>query len=414
MDSLKISALRVTAAAKTDVGRVRQNNEDAYLCDPELGIYAVADGMGGHAAGEVASAMAIDALRAAAARFPDQDFLTDPSLENRRQLLQFLAKLVSEINSAIYSRGMADPKLRGMGCTLDVAIVRNRGLFLAHVGDSRTYGLLGGTLYQLTEDHTFGQTLLSGGAMTVEEVKAHPQRNLLMRALGVYPKVEVDTAYLDITPGDVFMLCSDGVHGLIDTTAIENAMARPSEIAARRLVEESLDAGGKDNATAVVVQITDSDKCSSIRVGSEEVRRAMSKASLFANFTAAELLRVQQIAIGRLVEAGQTVIAQDTWVSDIYLVLDGSFSIMDKDLVVGWHGPGDPFGELSLFPGESLIAVRADKPSRLLVFPIAQLQELIHSDPAMGVKLSLNALHRVWQRFQQLAIRSRNRQRTEK
>lgn len=413
MDSLHTAAIRVLAAARTDVGRVRQNNEDSYLCEPDLGIFAVADGMGGHAGGEVASAMAIDALRAAVHKMPDQTFMADPSLENRRRMLQFLAKLVSEVNSAIYSRGMADPKLRGMGCTLDVAVVRNRGLFLAHVGDSRVYGLLGGTLYQLTEDHTFGQTLLSGGAMTVEEVKTHPQRNLLMRALGVYPKVEVDTAYLDIAPGDVFMLCSDGVHGSIDSTAIENALARPSEIAARRLVEESLDAGGRDNATAVVVRFPSSDECLSIRVGSEEIRRAMSKASLFANFTEAELLRVQQIAMGRQVNAGEVVIPQDHWVSDIYLVLDGRLSILDNDAAVGWHGPGDPFGELSLFPAESPIAIRADQPSRLLVFPIAQLQELIHSDPAMGLKLTMNALHRVWQRFQQMAKRSR-RQRTEK
>lgn len=406
MDSLNSSPIGTVASARSDVGRVRKNNEDAFLCEPELGVYAVADGMGGHAAGEVASAMAIDYLRRAIADIPKQAFVREPTLANRRALLQYLANTVGNINSAIYSRGMADPQLRGMGCTLDVAVVSGRGLFLAHVGDSRIYGWLGGTLYQLTEDHTFGQSLLSGGAMTAAEVQAHPQRNMLMRALGVYPRVEVDTAYLDIAPGDVFMLCTDGVHGMIDQRAIERALQSETDRAAELLIDSSLDAGGRDNATAVVVKITACAEHSSIRVGSEEVRRAMSQASLFANMNTAELLRIQQIATGMVVSAGEEVFHKDDWVSDIYLVLEGKTSVWHDDVRVGWHGPGDPFGELSLFAAESLVTIRAEVPTRLLRIPIAALQELIQTDHALGVKLTMNALQRVWQRFQQLAKRS--------
>ena len=406
MDSLTLSSFKTHASATSDVGRVRKNNEDAFLCEPELGLFAVADGMGGHAAGEVASAMAIETLRRALDGLPDQAFVRDPSLDNRRAMLQFLSSAIRDTNSAIYSRGMADPNLRGMGCTLDVAVVRGRSLFLAHVGDSRAYGMLGGTLYQLTEDHTFGQTLLSGGAMTAAEVATHPQRNLLMRALGVYPKVEVDTAYLDIAPGDVFMLCSDGVHGMVDHQVIEKALRNPVPSTAQLLIDAAMQAGGRDNATAVVVQITACDSHSAIRVGSEEIRRAMTRASLFAKLNAAELLRIQQIATGRIVSAGEDVFKKDEWVSDIYLVLDGQTSVWHDDVRVGWHGPGDPFGELSLFPAESLVTVRADVPTRLLRFPIAQLQELIASDHSVGVKLTLNALARVWQRFQQVAKRN--------
>lgn len=403
MDALADAPIRIRSSAQTDVGRIRQNNEDAFLCEPELGLYAVADGMGGHAGGEVASAMAIEGLRRALADIPDAKFLADPSLEHRSELLSFLSRTVASLNAAIYARGQADPNLRGMGCTLDVALIRGRSLFLAHVGDSRVYGLLGGTLYPLTEDHTFGQTLLSGGAMTIEEVSKHPQRNLLMRALGVYPKVEVDTAYLDIAPGDVFLLCSDGVHGLVDSATMEAALRKPSDFAAQTLIHAALDAGGRDNATAVVVHVAACTECQPIRVGGEEVRSAMAAASLFAGFTQSELLRVQRIAMGRIFTPGEYVLNMGQPLTEVYLMIDGQTSIWSNDQKVGWHGPGDPFGAMALQTGESDIAVRIEQPSRLLVFPLDALNQLIQSDAIMGVKLTRNALGRVWQRFQQLA-----------
>ncbi len=403
MDALVDAPIRIRSSAQTDVGRVRQNNEDAFLCEPGLGLYAVADGMGGHAGGEIASEMAIQGLRRAIADIPDAKFLADPSLEHRSELLSFLSRTVASLNAAIYARGQADPNLRGMGCTLDVALIRGRSLFLAHVGDSRVYGLLGGTLYPLTEDHTFGQTLLSGGAMTIEEVNKHPQRNLLMRALGVYPKVEVDTAYLDIAPGDVFLLCSDGVHGVVDPATMEAALRKPSDFAAQTLIHAALDAGGRDNATAVVVHVAACTECQPIRVGGEEVRSAMAAASLFAGFTQSELLRVQRIAMGRIFTPGEYVLNMGQPLTEVYLMIDGQTSIWSNDQKVGWHGPGDPFGAMALQTGESDIAVRIEQPSRLLVFPLDALNQLIQSDAIMGVKLTRNALGRVWQRFQQLA-----------
>lgn len=409
------SPLRTLAAALSDVGRIRKNNEDAFLCEPALGLYAVADGMGGHAGGEVASAMAMQSLRKSLAAVPDAGFLAAPTLANRRVVLDFLRKAVLDANAEIFARAQSDPALRGMGCTLDVALVRGRSLFFAHVGDSRIYGLLGGTLYQLTEDHTFGQTLLSGGAMTVEEVQRHPQRNLLMRALGVYPKVDVDTAYLDIAPGDVFLLCSDGVHGLIDTAQIASALSKHAQFASRTLIDAALDAGGRDNATAVVLQVTDCSMCEPIRVGSESVRSVMASASLFADFSTAELLRVQRIAIGRLVKADEVVLQVGQPLTEVYLVIDGAMSVWRDGVQVGWFGPGDPFGAFALHQSDSDVLVRADAPARLLVFPLDPLLELIQSDTAMGVKLARNSLKRVWQRFLQLSTQlARARSRADK
>lgn len=403
--SLPLS-IPVRACAQSDIGRIRKNNEDAVLCEPTLGLYAVADGMGGHAGGEVASAMAIAGLQRAVTALPDRAFLADPSLSNRRQLLQFLGRAVSEINATIFARGQDDLSLRGMGCTLDVVLLRGHSLFLAHVGDSRVYGLLGGTLYQLTEDHTLGQTLLNSGAMSEAEVAKHPQRNLLMRALGVYPKVEIDTAYLDVAPEDVFMLCSDGVYGMVDRPRLQQALALSSDQAAPALIQAALEGGGRDNASAVVIQVLAGCDAAAIRVGSEEVRAAMAQASLFTDFTAPELLRVQQIAIGQLLAAGEIVFEAGQRVNDIYLVLDGRMSIWRDGIKAGWMGPGDPFGELSLMPGDSMVTVKAEQPSRILRFPLEQVQNMIRSDSSLGVKLALNALHRVWQRFLSLGDRA--------
>lgn len=132
--------LRLHSAALSDVGRRRTNNEDSFVADPALGLYAVADGMGGHAAGEVASQMAIAAIQRAVPRAPDAAFLAEPSVENRRVLLDWLSQIVTAIGTAIHARARDEPQLAGMGCTLDVALVRGRGLCLAHVGDSRAYG----------------------------------------------------------------------------------------------------------------------------------------------------------------------------------------------------------------------------------------------------------------------------------
>lgn len=399
MTSVSASSIQVQAAAQTDVGRIRQNNEDSFLCEPELGLYAMADGMGGHAGGEVASAMAVEGLRRAIAQAPDRQFLENPSLENRRAMLQFLTKAVSEANAAIFARGIADPALRGMGCTLDVVLIRGRSLFLAHVGDSRVYGLLGGVLYQMTEDHTLGQTLLNSGTVSADEVAKHPQRNVLMRALGVYPKVEVDTAYVDIAPDDVYLLCSDGVYGMVDPNLIDRALRKPSDFAVQTLIQGALDGGGRDNATAVVVRVNSAGDSPAIRVGSEEVRSAMAKASLFADFSHAELLRMQQMASGHVLKAGEVFITAGQPVQHIFLVLDGMLSTWREGIRVGWLGPGDPFGELSLHPGSSAVTVQADQPSRILMFPLDEMQALMRTDTALGVKLALNALHRVWQRF---------------
>ncbi len=221
--------------ACSEIGLVRQVNEDSKLTEPPL--FAVADGMGGHASGDVASAIAVEVLKAALAK---SDSISDA---------------VHNANRAIFQKAAMDPDLTGMGTTLTAMWADDTSAQIAHVGDSRAYLLRDGQLSRLTQDHTVVNRLVQQGRIMPEDADRHPQRSYLERALGVDPEVEVDVHVLDMSPGDRVLLCSDGLFGMIDDDLIQNVLEQESspQRAAERLCEEAVHAGGNDNVTTVVV-----------------------------------------------------------------------------------------------------------------------------------------------------------------
>ena len=221
--------------ACSDVGLVRQVNEDSKLAAPPL--FAVADGMGGHASGDVASAIAIEVF------------------ESEVKRSDSISKAVHSANKAIFQRAARDPDLTGMGTTLTAMWADEQSAQIAHVGDSRAYLLRDGQLTRLTTDHTVVNRLVQQGRIMPEDADRHPQRSYLERALGVDPEVEVDVHVLDMQPGDRVLLCSDGLFGMIDDDLIQTILEdeRSPQRAAERLCEEAVHAGGNDNVTAVVV-----------------------------------------------------------------------------------------------------------------------------------------------------------------
>ena len=228
--------------AATDVGRVRDGNEDAYLVDDAMGLVAVADGMGGHRAGEVASATALEALRAA--------------ITSGRPLRES----IEDANEAVFSKSLTDTDLRGMGTTLTAATLVTGGILLVgHVGDSRAYLLHDSELRQVTEDHSLVEELVREGRLTADEAAVHPQRSIITRALGVDASVEVDVYPIELAPGDRFLLCSDGLTGMVQPDDIAATLRRESDPAraASQLVDAANHAGGEDNITVVVVAVTD-------------------------------------------------------------------------------------------------------------------------------------------------------------
>ncbi len=233
-------------AALTDAGRKRRRNEDSFVAEPPL--FAVADGMGGAQAGEVASRLAAAAFR----EFHEADEL-DPE--------QRLAAIIQEANRRIFERAQADTQASGMGTTITASLVGENQLSIGHVGDSRAYRIRGGALEQLTEDHSLVADLVRSGRLSPEEADMHPQRSVITRALGTDPEVDVDTFTIDVETDDVFLLCSDGLTTMVEDDRILAVVreAKSLEHAARSLVKEANRRGGEDNVTVVLFRLEAGD-----------------------------------------------------------------------------------------------------------------------------------------------------------
>lgn len=235
--------LQLSWGARSDVGLIREHNEDSFLVHAPL--FCVCDGMGGHAAGEVASAIAVRSIAEHAPAVAD-DILLGASIE--------LA------NTAIIDGAQQGVGKPGMGCTATAAILENNRLAIAHVGDSRLYVLHEGTLVRVTHDHSFVEELIDAGEITADEARSHPSRSVITRALGSDPNMYADHFTLDIEKGDRIIICSDGLSSMVSDSTIEDlavSSATPQQ-AADNLVAEALAEGGHDNVTVIVVDVTNS------------------------------------------------------------------------------------------------------------------------------------------------------------
>ena len=231
----------MTAALRTDIGRVRKQNEDAAFMNEERGIYVVADGMGGHLAGEVASQMAIDAMKHMAEKHDAAS-------------ISVLREAVCEAHEAISARARANQNCSGMGTTLSAMWRGGRYMYIAHVGDSRIYRFRNDELEQITQDHSLVEELVRARIITREEARTHPRRNIITRALGTQGDNLPDLLAADIKPGDLWLLCTDGLCGMVSDEEIARVLSSGAtlEMMAGSLIEKALDAGGRDNVTLVL------------------------------------------------------------------------------------------------------------------------------------------------------------------
>lgn len=249
------------AAVLTDVGVVRDHNEDSAHVDPENQFFIVADGMGGHAAGEVASAMAVDRVRQAleADRDVINAFAAKPSDDGRKKLVALLETSVRDAHKAVYDRGVRETDKHGMGTTLDVVVVAGPEAFVAHVGDSRTYLIRDTRAAQITTDHTVAEVLVIEGKLSLEEAQISPLRTILVNAIGVAADVGIEMAHVQLRQDDHLLLCSDGLH---DYFPMEQELAdciskiAPTESIAE-LVTQAKERGGHDNITGIVVRVVE-------------------------------------------------------------------------------------------------------------------------------------------------------------
>lgn len=227
---------------RTHQGLVRANNQDNWLA--ESALYGVADGMGGHKGGETASRVALQVFRnAIGQKKPDADALR---------------MAVEAANRRVYEMSARDDTLSGMGTTMSMIWQDTNRLLIAHVGDSRIYRLRDGQLQQITNDHSFVAELVRNNIITPEMAKTHPQRNIITRAVGVDPFVQVDVLQEELLPGDLWLICSDGLHGMVEDGEIQTILSEMElEDAAERLISRALENGGHDNVTFVLLSNTE-------------------------------------------------------------------------------------------------------------------------------------------------------------
>jgi protein phosphatase len=246
--------MKIKAFGLSDVGRRRENNQDSLLIEPERRLFAVADGMGGHAAGEIASHMAIEALS------ETLDRSSWNGNDAPRTVASALEHAFAEGNRRICESVVARGEWRGMGTTIVAMIALDDRAVIGHVGDSRAYLLRSGTLRRLTHDHSWVSEQVRMGLMTDEEAHRHPMRNIVTRALGNRPALDVDIIEADARPADVFLLCSDGLNSMLTDDEIHRTLmghVKDPESACRRLVELANSKGGEDNITVIVCRVCD-------------------------------------------------------------------------------------------------------------------------------------------------------------
>jgi serine/threonine protein phosphatase PrpC len=248
--------LQLRSYGSSDIGKRRKSNEDAYLCDDILGLWVVADGMGGHAAGEVASQEAVDTIYGMVKRGKTALSLeADYSEERARAACRLLEGAVQAATYMVYAMAELDTDKAGMGTTISAMLSFGQHVALAQVGDSRIYRVRGGEVVQLTEDHTLIAWQLKQGLITHEEARTSKHRNVITRAVGNRDYVQVDTLITEVELGDSYLLCSDGLHGYLRLEEIPNLAEPGGKWSVRRFIDLANSRGGRDNITAVVVEV---------------------------------------------------------------------------------------------------------------------------------------------------------------
>ena len=377
--------IELIALAHSDIGRVKPSNEDAYLIDKRLRLYVVADGMGGHAAGDVASDTAIREIRQHVRTHDGVVAQFVETADSRVAVGRMLESAVRGAGRAIFELARSDPSKRGMGTTVSLLLITPTRGFIAHVGDSRVYLVRQGEVFQLTEDHSLINELIKRGKLTPEEAADAPYQNAVTRAVGVYEEVEVDVLDFEIAGGDDFVLCSDGLTAHVDDDEIGEVVRGHDLLAVpKRFIELANARGGKDNITSLVVRLARAGDADEIALKLNVLR----KMPLFRPLTYVELVEVLNVSELHRYEAGAIIFEERHEGDALYVVLEGRVAISKQGTVLARLDEGHFFGEMALMDKSPRSAtVSADAPTRCIVVRRGPLFGLMRRDKEIAVKL---------------------------
>jgi serine/threonine protein phosphatase PrpC len=394
--------MQVEAYGQSDVGKVRDHNEDYLQIDRELGLHVVCDGMGGHAAGEVASETAARAIQRFLWERRDQLARFDGSERASQEVADLLNQAVMLASKTVFEVAASDRGKHGMGTTAVVLLTRGDKGWMASVGDSRLYLARDGKLYQLSTDHNFLNEAVAQGLMTSEQAAESPHGHVLTRAVGTQPSVCADMLLFDILPGDTFLLCSDGLHEYTrDPQELCGLLSaeRLAEIPGR-LVEKALEGGGHDNITALVVRaVSDEERQRERKQSVTRGLEALRDIELFRELTMAELVKVYNLLSSLAVQPGQCIIREGDKSEHLYVVVEGQVQVDREGARIAALGPGTHFGEMALLNHRPRSAtVTALSPTKLLCLERKEFLGLMNHEPSIASKF-------LWKFAQTLSLR---------
>ncbi|MGH7439067.1 MAG: cyclic nucleotide-binding domain-containing protein [Polyangiaceae bacterium] len=393
--------LDIKARGLSDAGKARKGNEDAIALDEARGIFLLADGMGGHENGDVASKAAIatahERLLAALSTF--ERFRDDPGESTRDAALAAMVDAFQKTCAHVYGLGREGQTSRRMGSTLDAIVRVGDRVVLGHVGDGRVHLVRGGRVYFLTEDHTLLGEQLRAGVVTEEQVRESHLRGVLTRCIGTHQSVKVDTLILDLFPGDRLLMCTDGLHQYLAGRDLLDLLG-PEGGDVGKLVAHANAAGGSDNISVLLLECAAhpvaakvsparADASAEPPAGPVSLRiDAICRLPLFQHLDYREQVAVLSVAHSRKYEAGETIVRQGSPGTDMFIVVVGQLVVERDGVNLAELGPGGHFGEMSLIDGSPRSAtVVAHSATDVLSIGRAELDGLIRRDPVFGLKV---------------------------
>lgn len=386
--------MQIHGYGETDVGRSRTHNEDYILVDPDLGLYLVCDGMGGHASGEVASKTAAESVQRSVAAARDKLQSFDGSQAACEAVEALLREAIQQASAEVFDLAHSGPGRHGMGTTCIALICVGGKGFMGHVGDSRMYMLRQGKVWQLSQDHTFYQDAIRNGMMSAEEARASPWAHMITRGVGIQSTVAVDTLVFDIVESDTILLCSDGLTAYLEDPYELAALLGDPQLTSlpKRMVNMANERGGGDNISAVVVRgvpemparPADDER----RVQVTNNLKTLRHIALFMDLGDAELVRVFHHFQAVDYASGAQIIREGDNTDSMFVIVEGDVRVTRDDKTIATLTRGAHFGEMSLLNQRPRSAtVVATSPVHALVLERAGFNEVLREDTAMAAKL---------------------------
>ncbi len=393
--------IKLVSYGASDVGRRRKHNEDFFLIIPEVGLYGVADGVGGHQAGDLASRMVLEGLHHRLLSRPDlfgKKARQTPIDERRkRETKLFLDRAIQAISYQIFALAQQRGSDFRMGSTVTALIDLGEIATVVHVGDSRCYLLRKGIIYQLTEDHSLIAEQLKMGLISPEEAAKSRHKNVITRAVGMAERLPVDIFFVDLVPNDRFLLCTDGFYNYLRPGELEKILAEKDLTnIPEQCIELANQRGGRDNITAIALEVesvSETKVSGTFKSVVNDSITLLQHSPLFRGMTYPEALKLLSLTNSEIFKQGEIIIREGAPPKQLFIIKSGEIAIYHRGELIARLGRGDYFGEMGIFDGAPYSATAvAERPTECLKIEGKEFLRLIRQAPDIGYKIQYNLI----------------------